>query len=171
MAWKSRVVDFLDCQCCNYFVSHRLSFIYASLHSIPSSIKSVNEFLFAIVISSVSDMAMMSAMLRTSPLSVTLGLSLTIPLAVFGDLIRGTKIGGWTLFAGGSLILGGFIAVGFADASEGKANEQGLVDGTVQATSLPYHQPIAGNQHLDIDRISGEETRNGRACSERRGSD
>jgi len=64
----------------------------------------------------VSDMLMMKSMLLTSPLAVTLGLSLTIPLAVVGDLFRGTAIGGFTFFAGAALVLGGFVAVGIADA-------------------------------------------------------
>lgn len=66
----------------------------------------------------VSDMTMMVSMLMTSPLAVTLGLSLTIPLAVFGDILRGTEMGGVTLFCGAALVLGGFVAVGLADAQE-----------------------------------------------------
>jgi solute carrier family 35 protein F5 len=66
----------------------------------------------------ISDMTMMLSMLMTSPLAVTLGLSLTIPLAVFGDILRGTQIGGITLFIGATLVLGGFVAVGLADAQE-----------------------------------------------------
>jgi solute carrier family 35 protein F5 len=54
----------------------------------------------------------------TSPLAVTLGLSLTIPLAVMGDLARGTHIGGWALFFGATLVLSGFVAVGYADYKE-----------------------------------------------------
>ena len=51
----------------------------------------------------------------TSPLAVTLGLSLTIPLAVIGDLFLGTAIGGLSFFVGAGLVLGGFIAVGVED--------------------------------------------------------
>lgn len=54
----------------------------------------------------------------TSPLAVTLGLSLTIPLAVVGDLFRGTPIGGVGLLIGASLVLSGFVAVGYADYKE-----------------------------------------------------
>lgn len=54
----------------------------------------------------------------TSPLAVTLGLSLTIPLAVLGDLARGTQIGGLPLLFGAALVLAGFVAVGWADYKE-----------------------------------------------------
>lgn len=64
------------------------------------------------------DMLMMTSMLMTSPLAVTLGLSLTIPLAVVGDFVRGTQIGGPTFFFGAGFVLAGFIAVGWADASQ-----------------------------------------------------
>jgi solute carrier family 35 protein F5 len=66
----------------------------------------------------------------TSPLAVTLGLSLTIPLAVVGDLARGTQIGGLSLLFGAILVLAGFVAVGWADYKEhtlGKENESGIV--------------------------------------------
>lgn len=80
------------------------------------------EVVFFLVINAsitfVSDLLMMLSMLMTSPLAVTLGLSLTIPLAVFGDILRGTQIGGFTLFLGATLVLGGFVAVGLADAQE-----------------------------------------------------
>ena len=55
------------------------------------------------------------AMLLTSPLAVTLGISLTIPLAMVGDLLRGTDIGGWQGGLGGLLVLGSFVANGLID--------------------------------------------------------
>jgi len=60
----------------------------------------------------------MISQLMTSPLAVTLGLSLTIPLAVIGDLARGTQIGGLSLLFGALLVLAGFVAVGWADYKE-----------------------------------------------------
>lgn len=70
------------------------------------------------MITFVSDITMMLSMLMTSPLAVTLGLSLTIPLAVIGDLARGTQIGGLALWFGAVLVLAGFVAVGWADYKE-----------------------------------------------------
>ena len=70
----------------------------------------------------------------TSPLAVTLGLSLTIPLAVVGDLFRGTQIGGLVFFLGAALVLAGFIAVGWADAQQPKESMQRL-DGVAGLSS------------------------------------
>lgn len=53
-------------------------------------------------------------MLMTSPLAVTLGISLTIPLAITGDLYRGTPVG-WKTLLGGVLVLGSFVANGVID--------------------------------------------------------
>lgn len=63
----------------------------------------------------VSDALYLKAMLMTSPLAVTLGISLTIPLAVAGDVLRGTELGGWKVYLGGALVLGGFLANGLMD--------------------------------------------------------
>jgi hypothetical protein len=49
------------------------------------------------------------AMLKTSPLVVTLGLSLTIPCAIVGDVFEGTPLGGWKTGLGAVLVVLGFI--------------------------------------------------------------
>ena len=54
-------------------------------------------------------------MLMTSPLAVTLGISLTIPLAMAGDIYRGTQLGGWKIYLGGALVLVSFVANGLMD--------------------------------------------------------
>ncbi|KAM0750478.1 hypothetical protein T439DRAFT_326445 [Meredithblackwellia eburnea MCA 4105] len=63
----------------------------------------------------VSDALYLKAMLMTSPLAVTLGISLTIPLAVIGDIYRGTQLGGWKIYLGAALVLSGFVANGLMD--------------------------------------------------------
>ena len=50
----------------------------------------------------VSDALYLRAMLMTSPLAVTLGMSLTIPFAMAGDVYRGTEFGGWKVYIGGA---------------------------------------------------------------------
>lgn len=62
----------------------------------------------------VSDALYLRAMLMTSPLAVTLGISLTIPLAVAGDVARGTPVS-WKTLLGGALVLGSFVANGLID--------------------------------------------------------
>ncbi|KAK4056047.1 hypothetical protein OIO90_003042 [Microbotryomycetes sp. JL221] len=62
----------------------------------------------------VSDALYVRAMLMTSPLAVTLGISLTIPLALVGDMYRGTTLS-WQVICGGLLVLGSFVANGLLD--------------------------------------------------------
>lgn len=54
-------------------------------------------------------------MLKTTPLVVTIGLSLTIPMAVLGDFILGRSTALLGLI-GAALVLLAFTAVGFEDA-------------------------------------------------------
>lgn len=63
----------------------------------------------------VSDMAYLLAMLKSSPIVATIGLSLTIPLAILGDLIRGAHTGGVQSYLGSSIVLLSFVAIGLAD--------------------------------------------------------
>ncbi|GAA6027488.1 hypothetical protein JCM8097_007886 [Rhodosporidiobolus ruineniae] len=65
----------------------------------------------------VSDALYLRAMLLTSPLAVTLGLSLTIPLAMAGDLYRHAPVGAASLI-GGVLVLSSFIGNGILDLKE-----------------------------------------------------
>lgn len=64
-----------------------------------------------------SDMAYLLAMLKSSPLVVTVGLSLTIPLAILGDLLRDAHSGGLQSYVGSALVLLSFVAVALADRS------------------------------------------------------
>lgn len=59
-------------------------------------------------------------MLLTSPLTVTLGLSLSIPLALVGDLVyrRAGEPVKLAAIAGGVLVLGSFVANGILDLRE-----------------------------------------------------
>lgn len=63
-------------------------------------------------------------MLMTSPLAVTLGISLTIPLAMAGDIYRGTQLGGWKIYLGGALVLGSFVANGLMDLAATEDEEE-----------------------------------------------
>lgn len=64
-----------------------------------------------------SDYLYVIAMLKTTPLVVTVGLSLTIPFAVIGDFIRlrPTQAG---VVIGALLVLCSFIAIGLDDSNE-----------------------------------------------------
>lgn len=72
-----------------------------------------------------SDYLYVLAMLRTTPLVVTIGLSLTIPLAVFGDIVLGRVVAAQVVL-GAILVFSGFVAVGIESADgqvEGETGE------------------------------------------------
>lgn len=62
-----------------------------------------------------SDFIYVLAMLKTTPLVVTIGLSLTIPLAVIGDFILRRPVHGQVLL-GAFMVLVSFLAVGINSA-------------------------------------------------------
>jgi len=75
-----------------------------------------------------SDFIYVIAMLKTTPLVVTIGLSLTIPMAVLGDFAlgrSGTVLG----LLGAALVLVAFTAIGFEDAKPQELPEPLLVVG------------------------------------------
>lgn len=62
-----------------------------------------------------SDYLYVVAMLKTTPLVVTIGLSLTIPLAVIGDLLLGKTVH-FPVIVGASIVVLSFVMVGLDDA-------------------------------------------------------
>ncbi|EPY54011.1 membrane transporter [Schizosaccharomyces cryophilus OY26] len=80
---------------------------------LPSTNRGIAILLFNAGITFVSDYLWVIAMLMTSPLLVTLGMSLSIPLALFFDIIlRGHYIN-FTLIFGSLLVFAGFIVVNY----------------------------------------------------------
>ncbi|KAE8221905.1 hypothetical protein CF319_g4812 [Tilletia indica] len=71
----------------------------------------------------ISDFAYLLAMLKSSPLVATVGLSLTIPLALAGDVMRGSHSGGWLASVGSIMVLFSFVAIGLADLEMAKEEE------------------------------------------------
>ena len=70
-----------------------------------------------------SDFIYVIAMLKTTPLVVTVGISLTIPVAVVGDFLLGRAVKLVSLL-GALLVLGSFAAVGLEDTK----NEEALAE-------------------------------------------
>jgi solute carrier family 35, member F5 len=62
-----------------------------------------------------SNLIYVIGMLKTGPVTATLALSLTIPVALLGDIFKGTELGGVQSFVGGLLVLVSFCVVGWAD--------------------------------------------------------
>jgi solute carrier family 35 protein F5 len=63
----------------------------------------------------VSDFAYLLAMLKSSPLVATVGLSLTIPLAILIDFLLGSHSGGVQAYLGSIVVLSSFALIGLAD--------------------------------------------------------
>ncbi|KAJ3918976.1 hypothetical protein F5877DRAFT_90350 [Lentinula edodes] len=91
---------------------------------LPTSERAVGALLMAITWS--SDYVYVLAMLKTTPLVVTIGLSLTIPLTVLGDFFFSNPVRSPVL-AGALLVLMSFIVVGVDDANA-EQQQQHLVD-------------------------------------------
>ena len=63
------------------------------------------------LITFISDFCWCNAVLLTSPLTVTVGLSMTIPLAMVGDwVIKGFRVNGWYVF-GAAIVTAGFLII------------------------------------------------------------
>jgi len=78
-----------------------------------------------------SDYFYVLSMLKTTPLVVTIGLTLTIPLAVLGDLLLGRSTHAQVLI-GASLVVIGFVMVGLDDSNLGSKQVEQRDTGDVQ---------------------------------------
>lgn len=85
-----------------------------------------------------SDYLYVLAMLKTTPLVVTVGLSLTIPFAVVGDFIRG-RPSSTKIIIGALLVLISFIAIGLdnRDEEEEPSSEEDLPTSVEHDTEQP----------------------------------
>lgn len=90
---------------------------------LPRGGKVLTGVLINMAITLSSDYLYVLAMLKTTPLVVTVGLSLTIPLAVLGDFIRGKDTHAQVIF-GAALVLISFIALGLGNGSETEDNRR-----------------------------------------------
>jgi len=88
-----------------------LHVIGAEVFQWPTSMKEVLAILINMGITVSSDFLYVIAMLRTTPLVVTVGLSLTIPFSIVGDIMLGHSIHVQVIL-GVMLIMSSFVAVG-----------------------------------------------------------
>jgi solute carrier family 35 protein F5 len=89
------------------------------------------------VITLSSDYLYVLAMLKTTPLVVTVGLSLTIPLAVIGDWILGKFTRG-QVFIGALLVLLSFVVVGL-DNEKLKTRNDAVEDDVFEEQDTRQH--------------------------------
>lgn len=67
-------------------------------------------------------------MLLTTPLVVTVGLSLTIPLSLIGEMIQYAQYSSWVYWVGAGIVFISFVFVNHeskADEDEGKEQQRG----------------------------------------------
>lgn len=76
-----------------------------------------------------SDYIYVIAMLKTTPLVVTIGLSLTMPLAVLGDIVLHHPVKTQVVL-GAALVLVSFVVIGLEDSKGPPAKQDETVDGT-----------------------------------------
>jgi len=87
-------------------------------------------------------------MLKTTPLVVTVGISLTIPVAVAGDFLLGKTVKLMSLL-GAFLVLGSFIVVGLEDSKNEEVLPEEAAAGEDQAgiqlrlsSEVEDHRPV-----------------------------
>ncbi|VDB99789.1 unnamed protein product [Peniophora sp. CBMAI 1063] len=84
---------------------------------LPQNSRAVGGLLINMAITLSSDFIYVLAMLKTSPLVVTIGLSLTMPLAVIGDMLLGRAARAQVVL-GAALVLAAFGVIGVAEDKE-----------------------------------------------------
>ncbi|EXJ94201.1 hypothetical protein A1O1_02594 [Capronia coronata CBS 617.96] len=92
-----------------------------------------------------SDICWAYAMVLTSPLLVTVGLSLTIPLSLIGEMVLQGHYEGWLYWVGAFVVVSSFV---FVDHEE---REEEAGDANAPALSLP-DDVESGDHTLDIGR-------------------
>lgn len=90
------------------------------------------------VSSLLSDICWAYAMVLTSPLVVTVGLSLTIPLSLVGEMVLQGRYEGWVYWVGAGIVVGSFL---FVDHEEREDEEQ-------EATHTPPASSFATTDRL-----------------------
>ncbi|KAF8807510.1 hypothetical protein BYT27DRAFT_7189580 [Phlegmacium glaucopus] len=87
----------------------------AEIFELPHTKQAVYAIIINMAITLSSDYFYALAMLKTTPLVVTVGLSLTIPIAVVGDFIRNRPTHG-IVIVGASLVVVSFMALGWENS-------------------------------------------------------
>ncbi|CAI4047827.1 hypothetical protein SKDZ_13G1150 [Saccharomyces kudriavzevii ZP591] len=107
--------------------------------ALPRDPKVIIIILVNCLITFISDFCWAKAMLLTSPLTVTVGLSITIPLAMFGDVIFKHKTMSVLYLFGATLILGSFFIIN-------KSSEEEHFGNSVTASNYEaVEQPVANS--------------------------
>jgi len=77
------------------------------------------------IASFLSDMSWAYAMLLTTPLVVTVGISLTIPLSLIGEMIQYSQYSSWVYWVGAGIVLLSFVFVNHESHEDDSGKVQG----------------------------------------------
>lgn len=87
-----------------------------------------SKVLIIIILNSISsflsDMSWAYAMLLTSPLLVTVGLSLTIPLSLIGEMIQYQQFSSFLYWVGAGIVLLSFLFINHESVDEDQQDQQ-----------------------------------------------
>ncbi|KAF8642238.1 hypothetical protein AX16_009513 [Volvariella volvacea WC 439] len=104
-----------------------LHFIGVEAFELPKTGRTILALLINMAITLSSDYIYVLAMLKTTPLVVTVGISLTIPLAVVGDMLLGRFVA-LQVIIGAVLVIGSFVLVGWGGRLEENESVAGRVE-------------------------------------------
>ncbi|TFK89635.1 hypothetical protein K466DRAFT_597634 [Polyporus arcularius HHB13444] len=107
---------------------------------LPQTSKAVGALLINMAITLSSDYIYVIAMLKTTPLVVTVGLSLTMPLAVLGDFFLGRPAKAQVVF-GALIVISSFLALGLEE--ERKTEESALSPGDQEAGRVHVEEEVS----------------------------
>ncbi|KAA8633557.1 hypothetical protein SMACR_02568 [Sordaria macrospora] len=96
-----------------------------------------------------SDIIWAYAMLLTTPLVVTVGLSLTIPLSLIGEMIQYHQYSSWIYWVGAGIVVFSFVFVNNESQEEGGGNGEGKADGKEQHTTAELRSIVGGSSTSD----------------------
>jgi len=128
--------------CCAWVIGLFLHFAGVERLEMPVNERQWNGVLLNMLITLSSDYIYVLAMLKTTPLIVTVGLSLTIPCALLGDALWFHKSSPSEVLCGAALVVLSFVAVGLEDNS---SSAERLEHAHSQPPGgIGQHQPATG---------------------------
>ncbi|EGO61218.1 hypothetical protein NEUTE1DRAFT_58386 [Neurospora tetrasperma FGSC 2508] len=96
-----------------------------------------------------SDIIWAYAMLLTTPLVVTVGLSLTIPLSLIGEMIQYHQYSSWIYWVGAGIVVFSFVFVNNESHEEGNGNGECKANDKEQQTTAEVRNVVGGSSTSD----------------------
>ncbi|KAL0467036.1 hypothetical protein QR685DRAFT_575082 [Neurospora intermedia] len=96
-----------------------------------------------------SDIIWAYAMLLTTPLVVTVGLSLTIPLSLIGEMIQYHQYSSWIYWVGAGIVVFSFVFVNNESHEEGNGNGECKANDKEQPTTAEVRNVVGGSSTSD----------------------